>query len=529
MKEAVRILSAVGILLLFVLLVGSFGIDASPPDSAPLDALGEPVRTAPEGLIASGLGLGVLLLGSWLFGRLFKSIALPKISGFLAFGVLVGPDVLAVVTKEQLPYLRLVNDLAVALIALIAGGEIHMRFLRKSAKVISLITALQALLILVFVTGAAYFMMEPFDLARYESNRDLFIVGLIIATVTLLSSPSVIVAVMTETNIRGPVAQLGLSVTVAKDLLVVVLFAVVMSIAGVTLVEPPDPADNRQQQGAAQVESAPAQPALDEAPKSDDASHGAAAKAHGDDHSLTLEIVIHLGGSLLAGVLLGLGLAWYIHTINAHLPIFIVMTCFGIAFFSEALGLQALIVALVAGMLMVNVWGETSEELFETIEGLSLPVYCVFFAVAGAKLELDVLAGLWHAALIIVVLRAVMIWISTWFGTAGSDLAPSERRWLWTAFVSQAGVSVLLAAIVHSTLEGRHVADRLYGLIIAIIAMEEIVGPILFKLGLTRAAADQQAATGGGEEPPGPGGPESKQSPAPEMTPGEPADQPESP
>src|SRR5690606_29237590 len=126
------------ILLLVVLLDAVF---------AGIPSLG-PQTEAPPGLVETGASLGVLLLGAWLAGRIFASFGLPRITGYIALGVIVGPDILNIVTLEQSPYLRLVNDLAIVVIALTAGGEIKLDFLRRGARTISSITLVQSAVIL---------------------------------------------------------------------------------------------------------------------------------------------------------------------------------------------------------------------------------------------------------------------------------------------------------------------------------------------------------------------------------------------
>ncbi|MEC9373533.1 MAG: cation:proton antiporter, partial [Planctomycetota bacterium] len=328
MKRILSILLAVVSLLAFVVYSTRFASDdASLPTADRFDALGTAIEQSPPGLTEAGVGLGVLLLGAWLFGKLFAAVNLPKISGFLLFGMLVGPSILDVVTKDQLPYLRLVNDLAIARIALIAGSEIHLRFLRSMAKPIALIASLQMGLILCGVGVVAFFMMRPFGLSEFDATVPLIIIALMIATVATAGSPAVLVAVITELNAKSAMAQLGLAVTVAKDLILVALFAVVISVGGAVLEAPNGQSAPQNGQDAAQ---------FDHQSEAQTDQHQTESDSHAAQHSLTRELVVHLGGSLVAGVLIGLGLAWYIHRINAHLPIFVVMACFGIAFFSES-------------------------------------------------------------------------------------------------------------------------------------------------------------------------------------------------
>ncbi len=458
--------------------------DAEAPS---VDALGSPIQILPDGLRDAGASLGLLLLGSWLAGRIAQAFQLPKISGYLLFGIIVGPDVFSLVESDHLPYLRLVNDLALSIIALTAGGEIRLAFVRQAAKAISTIVLAQMLLVLVSVTLVAAFALGPLGLTNAESFSEKLAIALLIGTIASASSPAVVVAIITELRARGPLTQLLLATVVSKDLILVVLFAIVLAISSATLKNganesPPEPAPVAPADSSGFAQGAAVTPGASESANASEAS-----ETNGHAQSLPIKLTIEIGGSLLAGVLLGIGLAWYVHVVHAHLAIFIVLASFGIALISEALGLEAIIVALVAGMLMRNIWEEGTAPLFHTIEDLSLPVYCVFFAVAGAKLDLDALADLWIATALFVGVRAAATVGGVWGGARLAGADPVIRKWLWTGFLPQAGVSLVLASIIQDQFSGRPIGDVVFNVSIAMIATHELLGPVLLKIAIGRA------------------------------------------
>jgi Kef-type K+ transport system membrane component KefB len=427
-----------------------------------------PTTGAPRGLVETGTSLGVLLLGAWLAGIVFASINLPRITGYIAFGVLVGPDVLGVVTRDQTPYLRLVNDLAIAIIALTAGGEIHLEFLKKGARSIASITLIQSVIVLVAVALAAYFAPSALAITDFTDAGDKWMIAAIVAVIAVASSPSVVIAILTETRAKGPLSQTTLASVVAKDLVLIVLFTIVMTL------------------GARHFAEAMS------ASGSDDDHHQA---------GVLLTLVHHLGGSVVAGLLTGGLMSWYVHRVKTNMPIFVVLASLGLALLTEQLALEPLIVALVAGMMLRNVWHEETESLFETVEELSLPVYAAFFAFAGSKLELTGIGSILPAAALIVAVRLGATWLGTWLGAKVGRSPEVVGRFGWTGFVSQAGVALALAAIIQRTFGDAEFASILYNLILAMIAMQEILGPILFRWGLTRAGEVEGASARSGDEP----------------------------
>ena len=82
------------------------------------------LRSFSEGGIAASSGtslaLGYVLLTAYFAGRLFAQIGLPKLTGYIAAGAAVGPPGLGLLDEPIVDSLKLVNGMAIALIALTA-------------------------------------------------------------------------------------------------------------------------------------------------------------------------------------------------------------------------------------------------------------------------------------------------------------------------------------------------------------------------------------------------------------------------
>jgi Kef-type K+ transport system membrane component KefB len=401
------------------------------------------------GLLDSGAGLGVLLLGAWFMGRLFALVGIPQLVGYLVFGVVVGPSALKVVTEGEIGYLALVNDLAIALIALTAGGEMHIAFLRKAGRTVLAVAGCQIALVIVAVTFAFAVALPRLGWTDGLTGVQTAMVALVIGTVSIASSPAVLLAVLSELNAQGPMSRMSLAITVCKDLGLVVLFTIVLGVASASVV----------QQAAGS------------------ASGGAVA----------LSIGVHLIGSLVLGAVAGLLTGVVISRSGTPKPAVLIIACVALAAISERLHLELLLVAVAAGMVLANGWPHRTERLFDTVMWLSTPVYCVFFAVAGAKLDLGAVAQMWPVALGLAGVRAAAVWAGTRGGLALVREKGEWTPWLWTAFVPQAGVTLALAMIVEQTFADQPFGPALFTLLVAAVAVHELVGPILLKVGLVRS------------------------------------------
>lgn len=101
--------------------------------------------------------LGFLVLTAFLAGEVAAFVELPRITGFLLLGILVGPSVLGVLPRQAVVDFRLINDGALSLIALTAGGELRLAGAwRRLGSIVSILTS-QLVIIFAVLAAAVYF------------------------------------------------------------------------------------------------------------------------------------------------------------------------------------------------------------------------------------------------------------------------------------------------------------------------------------------------------------------------------------
>ena len=459
-RRRTRIL--LSIIALVVMVVFSNWFRDSIPSVEAVDALGEPVLQYPTGLVSAAKAIGLLLLGGWLMGLIASDIGFSKITGYLVFGILSSPKVGAsimgadtawVISPDQQSYLVLVNDIAIVLIALTAGSKINLAEVRKRFASITLILAFEFCIVLAAVVALMAFMLNGSGaFAEYGGLMTTLLVALVIGVVATANSPAVVIAVLDETKADGPLARTALAVTVWKDLVLIVVFAVALALAVSAA-------------GGAQAD----------------------AEATSAGASIWMKVTKQIGGSMLFGAGLGLVLAWYVRRGFAHPAILLTLGSFAITLISESLGLKPLVVGLTAGLMIANRYASQKRSLAESVEELSVPVYVLFFAVAGTKVDPGLISEVWTFVLSLVVLRGVAVWAGTTLGCRVSGVSGPAGRWMWTAFVPQAGISLALTVVVAEQFSGFSFSDKVYAVLLSAIAINELVGPVLFKLGLERA------------------------------------------
>jgi Kef-type K+ transport system membrane component KefB len=135
----------------------------------------------------------------------------------------------------------------------------------------------------------------------------------------------------------------------------------------------------------------------------------------------------------------------------------------------------------------------------EVLESASLPLYAVFFSLAGAAVHLSELAAVWLWAVVLVSVRALAIYLGTLWGARVGRSPDVVGRTAWGAFISQAGVALGMAELLSR--EFPTWGAELYGFFVGMVAIHELAGPVLAKWALDRAGEVGAAASPDGVAP----------------------------
>lgn len=381
-----------------------------------------------------------LLLSAIFAGKLAHAVGLPRLTGYLLVGILVGPHALGFITADALGGLELVKGLAVSLIALAAGTELKLGLLRR--------VGVKVTLMCLGVSGAVFAVILGVLLAlkpllSFMSGMDwpqAIAASALISSVIVSFSPTVTIAIVQETGARGRFTEFLMAFVIIGDLIVLLAFAI---------------------------------------------AAGATKAAFGDGFDpagLLRGVGWELFGSILFGGILGIGMLLYLRKWSLEIPLFITLACVVSAEAGMGLHLSPLLLCLAAGALIANLDERQSHTLHEAVQYAGLPVFALFFAVAGAGLHLDALVTVGPIALLLVVLRAGTMYLVC------QKLAPKDdeplRKRLWMGLVSQAGVTFGLAALVSRTFPSFGPAVEV--LIVAMITVHELVGPVLVRRALVQ-------------------------------------------
>jgi Kef-type K+ transport system membrane component KefB len=399
--------------------------------------------------------LGFMLIAAYCLGYIGELLSLPRITGYIIAGLVLGPHLLGFIDQQAISDLDFLNSLALAFIAFCAGGELHLPAIRKRIRSITMILAGNTVVILLGVTGLVFAASPLVPFMREQPMAVRLAMAVIIAVISTARSPSSVIAVISEVRARGPLTDTVLSVTIATDVVVILLFGMAVSLSH-TLLDP------------------------------------GGAMGLGLVLTLLLEIVI----TMLLGFILGRGMIVLIKNLGEELPIIIAAAGFLVIkschLFSDylssaheiSLHLEPLLICMAAGFTVQN-FSSRGESFLESMDRVSLPIYVGFFAITGAMIDLEMLSAGWLLGLLVFGSRALMLWLGSLAGSAVAKDPPEIRNRVWLGFVTQAGVSLgLVAEVVRRFPE---MGLYLQSILIAAITVNQVVGPVLFKYVLRRS------------------------------------------
>ncbi len=421
-----------------------------------------PDVTVGGGAAGTALACGYLLLSAFMMGSIFKSLRLPRLTGYLVTGILAGPQVLSLVSGPMVSNLQIFNGVAIALIALTAGVELDLAAMKPLLKSILWLTFLAICGTILLISAAVFLLQSRLPFLHHLSTVQIAALSLVFGVTMVAQSPAVVVALQSEMSADGPLTRTVLGVVVISDLLVIVLFAVVSTIAKSLL------------------------------GSNTDALHTAG--------SLAWEVL----GSVAIGACVGIIVATYLRFVQGRSALFVLGAAFLVAEVGQRINLDPLLVALAAGVFIRNVTAH-GKRLQEEIEASSLPVYVVFFAVTGATVHIRELLVLGIPAIVLVLTRAAGFIGLGRLATTFANAPEVVRKYIGLGLMPQAGLALALALLFVKTFPSIGVGAS--ALVFGGVAINEMIAPILYRFALVKtgeagkseqtAMAEPEAVTAG--------------------------------
>lgn len=372
------------------------------------------------------LALGIISVTSIFVAKLLKKLKLPSVTGYLLAGLLIGPSVLHVITKQNISDLSFISEIALGLIAFHIGESFEIKQIKKMASSVITITFIQAFVTVIFVFVSLFLITKdsPFSL--------------VVAAISAATAPAATIMVIKEYKAKGNLTNTLVSVVAMDDIVCIILYSISTAIAEILL--------------------------------SGSVSLGLA----------ILYPLIEIVGSFVVGAIAGILINLMVSR-NSKLesiiliPMSIILLAVGISIKFE---LSSLLTCVMIGAIIAN-RSPVANKIFDTVENLSTHIYLLFFTLSGTSLDLKVITSLGIVGIIYLFARSAGKISGAFIGTTLTKSESKLRKYLGFGLLPQAGVAIGLASISANTFPD--MGTKILNLVMAAVFVYELVGPILTK------------------------------------------------
>ena len=377
----------------------------------------------------------VLLAGS-LFGALARRARVPGITGQILGGVLIGRGGLDLFSEASLAGLEPLTEIALGLIAVTVGAHLHIGRLSNAVRRLSYLLVAESTITPLLVFVACYGLAgAPLSLS------------LLFGAVSIATAPATIVALVRETRSKGVFVKTLIAAVALNNTACIVIFEASRAFAG-----------------------------------------GGFALA-GEGMLTVSGPLAQLLGPLLLGSIAAVALdrvtrvALGPERLATAAVVALVLTS-GLA---TTIGISPMLACLSLGAVQTNITRSRSHLVDSVFDNFEPAILTVFFPLAGRHLSFEPLE---RAGLLVVVYFAARFGgklLAADLALRAAQATERVRRNLGLALVPQAGVAVGLVLLIQDDPRFADVSGLFAAVVLSVVTVNEIVGPVLTRLALSRA------------------------------------------
>lgn len=384
--------------------------------------------------------IAVLFLSGLLFARIFGKFKFPDVTGYLIGGIIIGPCVLGLLSKEAVDSMDAISQLALSFIAFSVGSEMNFESIKQMGTKILIVTFFEAIGALIFVTLTMLLFFKT-DVAF----------AITIGSIASATAPAATLMVIKQYNAKGGLVDVLIPVVALDDAICIMAFGVCSSIA-ITIMS------------------------------------GSALNFVNMIFEPVKEIFLALIVGFVAGIifiLLSKRLKNDTETLTFTLAmIFIVTTV------TDKWGLSSLLTLMMSGIVISNM-GSVDRRYQELISTITPPIFIAFFVLSGADLNLGGLKAAGLIGFAYVIARVLGKFFGAMASTKLTGFSKEVQNNLGLTLVPQAGVAIGLSLIAEKIIPEPH-GSMIRTIILAGTICYELIGPIVAKFALKRAGCIEE-------------------------------------
>ena len=408
-------------------------------------------------ILCIALALFVGLLSS----RLMKLLRLPNVTGYLIAGIIFGPYVLGKYIggwtvdnpETSINAIKWISEIALGFIAFTIGCSFKKNAIQRVGKKVIAITVCEALGGAIITIGAL--------LIAHIFLKDQLPISLILTfgAIACATAPAATLMVIRQYKAKGPVVDTLIPVVAFDDAVALIAFAILFSI-----------------------------------------SKALAGKTALNVMDILVWPLVEIIGSLVLGALLGFGitLGFKFFKSRANRSILIicaVLVVIGLSMLGKMnawpFSISSLLACMMIGAIFIN-FREDAGRTIERIDGITPPLYMLFFVISGASLDITIFGSKGALTLIIIALiyaifRCVGKWTGAFISAKATHAEPTVQKYLGFTLFPQAGVAIGLATTANQAFPDPQLASLVLAVILSSTIIYELLGPVITKIALKKA------------------------------------------
>ena len=377
------------------------------------------------------LSLGGILLIGQAISTLGRRTFLPRVTLLLIFGLVIGKEALNIIPTFFYQQFEIIAEMTLLMVGFLIGGKLTKE---------SLVNGINKILWISISTAIITAFVVSMSLAWLGLPAEICILLGCIASAT---APAATLDVVMEAEDKSTFSNMLISVVALDDAWALLLFGIGLA-AAISI------------------------------------------SGQSSDTPSILLAVKDIGGAIILGVIIGFPAAYLTGRLKPGKPMLtealgLVFICGGLALWFE---ISFLIASIVMGAIVAN-FAKHHDYSFHEIENIEWPFMVIFFVLAGATLELQMIADIGLIGIVYIISRIVGKVTGARIGGEVSRADQKVKNWIGIALLPQAGVAIGLALIASSNFPDYR--QLLLSLIISTTIIFELIGPIFTRIAIQKA------------------------------------------
>jgi len=377
--------------------------------------------------------LAIAIFAGLFSGKLMKKFKLPNVTGYIIFGLIIGPYVLGILPEDVVSKMTIISDVALGFIAFSIGSEFKLSYLKKIGK---------SPVVIAFCEGFGATLLV--DLALVLAGCDIKF-SLVLGAIASATAPAATIMVVKQYKAKGPVTDTLLPVVAIDDAVALIAFGISFAVAKII-----------------------------------------GSTGNVDILSVIISPVIEIIGGLLFGAVLGFILSalikWFTGRGN-RLSVAIAMVCLCVGI-SVICGFSSLLACMAMGAIFINT-SKRYNELFQLTDRFTPPLFLLFFVVSGAELNVGILPSVGVIGIVYIIVRVLGKMGGASLGAIIGKASPEVKKYLGPTLIPQAGVAIGLSMAAVTVVP--EFGANIRAIILCATIIYELVGPVITKITLIKA------------------------------------------